>query len=103
MTTVESWELESKTSFGIQKSILHLTRENNTVTGRMEYKHDGSDIRDIRIEDESLIWKVTRKIITFEFSVKFSGNELTGTVKSRLDKAPVTGTRIDNVDKGIKN
>lgn len=101
MSTTETWKIESKTPFGIQKSILYLSKVGEIVTGRMEYVKGGkSDIKDVKIEGDTLIWKATRKILTFEFTVKISGDNMSGAVKSRLGKALVTGSRIevDNIE-----
>ena len=95
MSSTETWKMESETPFGVQESILYFSTAGDTVTGKMEYKKGGEAvIKDAKIEGDTLIWKATRKILTFEFTVKISGDSMSGTVKSRLGKAHVIGTRI---------
>lgn len=95
MTIKETWKLEMKNPFNTQKATLYLFVEGNMITGRMEDNKGGaSDIKDGKIDGDILVWKASRKILTFEFNVKVDGDTMLGTVKSRLGRASLKGTRI---------
>jgi hypothetical protein len=94
MSVNEVWKLEMKNPFNTQIATLYLSIEGNKVTGRMETRKSVGDITDAKIEGDTLTWKASRKILTFEFNAKIDGDMMSGTVKSPLGKAPLKGTRV---------
>ena len=87
MSVNETWKLEMKNPFSTIKATLYISIVGNKST---------SDITDGKIEGDILTWKATRKprFLKFEFIAKVDGDTMSGTVKSRLGKASLKGTRI---------
>ncbi len=83
-----------KNPFNTQEATLYLSHAGDMVTGKMESRNDISEIKDVKLEDDILTWKASRKILTFEFNAKIDGDTMSSTVKSRLGKATLKGTRI---------
>lgn len=96
MSVNEVWKLEMKNPFSTQKATLYISIIGNTVSGRMERRNETSDIIDAKIDGDTLMWKASRKFLTFEFKAKIDGDTMSGTVKSRLGKASLKGTRISH-------
>lgn len=94
MSFDEAWELEMKNPFSTIKANLYFTITGNKLTGRMEYKKGAGDIKDGKIDGDTLTWKASRKIMAFKFNAKINGDTMSGTVKSRLGKASLKGKRI---------
>lgn len=94
MSFDQAWKLEMKNPFSTLKANLYFTITGDTITGRMEYSKGSGDIKDGKVEGDTLTWKASRKIMTFEFNAKIDGDIMSGTVKSRLGKASLKGTRI---------
>ena len=96
MSVNETWKLEMKNPFSTIKATLYISIVGTKATGRMEQRKSTSDITDGKIEGDILTWKATRKprFLKFEFIAKVDGDTMSGTVKSRLGKASLKGTRI---------
>jgi hypothetical protein len=101
MSFNEIWNLEMKNPFNTQKATLYLSFAGNTVTGRMDHGKNTNEIKDVKFDGTTLIWKASRnfpRFLTFEFNAKIDGDTISGTVKSPLGKAPLKGTRISHED-----
>jgi hypothetical protein len=92
------WKLEIKNPFSTRKATLYISIMGDRVSGKMEQRKSTSDITDARIDGNTLMWKASRKpkFLTFEFTAKVDGDAMSGTVKSRLGKASLKGTRISH-------
>jgi cytochrome P450 len=91
----EAWAISMKTPGGPQDLTAYLVRENAKLTGRIDSKMGAIEIKDGKIDGDTLSWTMHVKKpmpVKLSFNVKVAGDAMTGKAKlGMFGEAEVTG------------
>ncbi len=92
-----SYDCVTKTPMGDQKSVLTITVDGDTFTGRNEGAMGAMDLYDGKIDGNTITWKMDMKVpmpMKLEGTATVDGDTITGSVAAgAFGNFPMTGTR----------
>ena len=92
-----NWNCAMDTPLGERKVMLALIANGSDLTGSISNGSESTAIQDGRVDGDNASWKtdITSPMpMTLEFSVRVTGDEMTGSVKLGIfGNAPLRGTR----------
>lgn len=90
------WNLKIKSPMNTQNATLDVTVDGDTITGTLTDANGTVEITDGKMTDKAAFkapLKTPFGVMSFDFTLEVSGDEISGKAKMKMGSMPVTGTR----------
>ncbi|MBI1684079.1 hypothetical protein [Caulobacter hibisci] len=96
MSIAGQWDIAVDTPMGVQKSVLSLATDGQTLSGELLNQFGSTPLKEGLVDGEKLTWILQPMIpmpMTLKFEASVSGDTISGAVTSTLGTSPLTGAR----------
>lgn len=96
MSISGQWDIAVDTPMGVQKSVLTLQADGETLTGSQQSQFGNTPLKNGAVDGDKLSWTLSPMIpfpMTLKFEAAINGDSISGTVTTAMGSSPLSGSR----------